>query len=337
MSINMFYGNGVLCLPEAVLEYLADAGGDHLKVLLCLAADRCAAPEVIAAKLDITPKKVAKAIEYWREAGVLKREMSEDASQACASSVPVAPKKGQTPGVRVEDSAAAIPAKTSSAPRYSTEELTALLESRGELTALLDECAGVFGKVFSMHEIGILLGILDYLGVDGEYLLLLLAHCAKLGKKSVRYVEKMALELYDEGITDPKMLQECIKQKEQMAEVEGKIRSLFGINSRALTAKEKKLIGTWLFTYHYDLPIITRAYEMTVDATGNASMPYAGAILDRWAAADLHTLSDIEKADAERAAQGKSTGKPGNSFDTDDFFGAALQRSFGEDFKPNKK
>ncbi len=326
MNVKWNYGHRVICLPEAVIDCLADADADTLKVLLCLAQSPDISKEELAARLDITPKKVTKALSLWQGAGVLcsdetVKEQTETAKK----------KTGVTGNISTVESSP-VP-QTTTVPHYTTEELTALLESRRELSGLIDECSRVLGKVLSTHEVSVLLSLMNYLNVDGEYLLLMLAYCAGIGKKSMRYIESLAVSLYDEGIVDLVSLQECLKQKEQRIAAEGSIRTLFGMNSRALTAKEKKLIDTWLFTYHYDLDIITRAYEMTVDAIGKPSIPYAGSILERWAAADLHTLADIEAADAARTAQGKQV-SAGNSFDTDDFFGAALQRSFGEDFKP---
>ena len=325
MNVTIHYGDGVLCLPRAVLDSLTDADGDTLKVLLTLAANTAATEQDVAGVLDITPKKVAKAIAFWQDAGLLDTD-GKPAKQS-------APQTATPP--KAEKNTVQTVVSTPVRQHYTTEQLTALLEERRELTALIDECSRVLGKVLSTHEISVLLSLINDLGIDGEYLLLVLAYCAGIGKKSMRYIETLTTSLYDEGILDLAALQECLKRKEQKASAEGHIRTLFGMSSRALTAKEKKLIDTWLFTYRYGMDIITRAYEMTVDAIGKPSIPYANSILERWAAADLHTLAEIEAADAARAAQGKAT-TAGNSFDTDDFFGAALQRSFGEDFTPSK-
>ncbi len=226
-------------------------------------------------------------------------------------------------------------ADLSALPRYTITELTALLESRRELSALIDECSRVCGKILNTHEINILLGLLDYLNLDGDYLLLLLAYCTKIGKNNLRYAEKLTLSLYDDGITDVSTLQEYLKRREEREQVEGQIRRLFGMSSRALTTKEKKMIDAWLFTYHYGMDIITRAYEITVNATGNASVPYANSIMERWAAAGLHTLAEIEAADSpEQRVTDAQKIAPGKSFDIDDFFNAALRRSFGDDYIP---
>ncbi len=336
MKIKIHYGNEVLCLPQAVVPLLGRADGDAVKVLLYLAAKGGTSRDKIATELAISPDTVNQAVAFWRGTGLI--DTDTDGRKRAAP--PAESATDATGSIRVEDSAKPIRSganASASLPRYTTEELSALLESRRELAALIDECSHVFGKVFSTHEVSILLGIVDYLNVDGEYLLLLLAHCAKIGKKSVRYVETVAFSLYDDGVTDLATLQERLKKREQMEEQEGKIRALFGLNSRALTTKERKMIETWLFTYQYGQDVITRAYEMTVDAIGKPSIPYTNSILERWAAAQLHNLEQIEQAEASRTGRGATPTSPGNSFDTDDFFDAALKRSFGDDFQPTGK
>ncbi len=330
MNVTIHYGNGVLCLPEDVLAHLENdkVNSDTLKVLLCLAADRETSIEDIASRLDITQKKVSAALAFWQETGLI-------ALEGAPSPKPSKPARAVSeaqdePVVRTVQSA---PKPAPTIPRYTTDELATLLETRRELSELVDECSRVFGKVLNTHEVGILLGIVDHLDVSGEYLLLVLAHCVTMGKRSMRYVETVALSLYDEGITDTAMLEERLKQREQLAAAEGKIRTMFGIGSRALTSKEKKHIESWLSVMHFDLDVITHAYEITVTSTEKPTIPYANAILERWAAEGLHTLAEIEAADAKRTAQGKPT-TAGNSFDTTDFFGDALKRSFGEDFAP---
>ncbi len=328
MNVTVHYGDGVLCLPQAVLDRLSDVNGDTLKVLLSLAADPSLSVDELACRLDITTKKVAAALTFWQENGIISTD-----GAPMPSKKPTRPTVEATEDKSTVRTAASSPKLSPSAPRYTTDELAALLESRRELSELVDECSRVLGKVLNTHEIGILLGIVDYLGVSGEYLLLLLAHCVTMGKKSVRYVETVALSLYDEGVTDTAMLEERLMQREQLAAAEGKIRAMFGIGSRALTSKEKKQVEGWLSTMKFDLDVITRAYEMTVAAIQTPTIHYANSILERWAASGLHTLAEIEEADAKRASQGKPT-TAGNSFDTADFFGDALKRSFGEDFVP---
>lgn len=326
MKFQINYGNGVLCLPRAVLSLLDRADEGAIKVLLHIASGEGSSVSHMAQTLSMESDAVKEAIAFWRGAGLIMSEGSEAKGSA-------APTRVTVPAPETEPVKKPTPAPTT-LPRYTTEELSALLEQRAELSDLVDECSRTFGKIFNTMEVSTLLGMVDYLSLDGEYLLLLLAHCVKMGKKSVRYAEKLAFSLYDEGITDLAALQERLKRQEQMADVEGKIRTLFGISSRALTTKEKKLIDAWLSDMKYGMDVITRAYEITVDAIGKSSIPYTNSILERWATAGLRTLAEIEEAERQRAEAGKTPQEAGNSFDTDEFFGAALSRSFGGDFTP---
>ena len=89
----------------------------------------------------------------------------------------------------------------------------------------------------------------------------------------------------------------------------------------------------------FDIDIIKLAYNVTVDAKGSPSIAYVNSVLANWNRDGLRTADAIEKAQEEfKAAKNKTGKKSGDSesgsFDTDDFFNAALRRSFGEDFKP---
>ena len=108
---------------------------------------------------------------------------------------------------------------------------------------------------------------------------------------------------------------------------------MFGMKARALTSRESKCLKGWI-AMGYGIEVIRLAYEMTVNATNEPSVPYANAILERWNAEGWRTLEEIqaqldaEKAKKEGAAATDSDGHSvlGNSFDTDDFFKAALER-----------
>ena len=194
---------------------------------------------------------------------------------------------------------------------------------------------------------------MDYLGLDWEYVLILLAYCKKLLERrgssgSLHYVETVAFNFYDEGIHTPEALQEKIRQLDLMAETESKLRKLFGIGTRTLTATEKRTFSAWLYDFNYGLDIIQKAYEITVDTIGEPKLKYMNSILSKWNSEKLDTLEAI---DAYQAEHGKEQGKkapgqranqkpgtrPGGSFDTEDFFGDAVRRSFGEDFDPEGK
>lgn len=201
-----------------------------------------------------------------------------------------------------------------------------MMEQRASLRLLADESQRIFGKIFNLHELNILFGLVDYLKLDEEFILLLLAHCKRIEMKSMRSVERYAISLIDSGIETAAALEERVQVIEEAHTLEGQVRTIFGLKSRALTSKEKKMLENWI-SYGYGEEMIRRAYEMTVNATGEPSLPYANSILERWHSEGINTPGEADREQTERSAK-KSAPSPGSSFDTDDFFEAALQRSF---------
>ena len=324
MSLQFVYGNGVLALPAAVLPHCSRATKKDLAVLMALACDPLLGADTEGAKgraaaaLSVSMGDVEAAIGFWRGAGIL--------ADADAAATPVQPVQAVQPVQTGEKEVPKVVAD-GGLPAYSTEELAGVLERRQGLSALIDECQRVMGKVFNTREIGMIAGLRDYLELTEEYIILLLSHCVRMEKKSMRYVEKMAISLHDEGVTEASDLEERLQRIEVMSSAIGKIRTMFGLSSRALTAKEKGMVENWLCVMKYEDDVLRAAYEVMVNAIGKASIPYANSILERWHAAGYRTLADVEQAIA--AYRQQKTNAQG-SFDVDDFFEAALKRSYGD-------
>ncbi len=316
MRIEFCFGDRVAVLPAAITAHLHKASKKDIAILLLLAAepvaqlDLAAAVAAIAARGEYTAAEIEGALAFWRGTGLLCT--CEQGGQMPVTPAPEAPVSAP----RV------IPER--GLPSYSTEELSSILARREGLAQLLDDCQQAFGKIFNTNEIAIIAGLVDYLGLTGEYVLLLLTHCRNMEKRSLRYVEKMAITLHDEGVHGARELEERLHRIETMASATGRVRAIFGITSRALTSKEKAMIERWVCEMKLDEEMLTRAYEMTVDAIGKPSMPYANKILERWFADGYKTVEDVERAlaDYKRKKNG------GSSFDVDEFFEAALRRTY---------
>ncbi|MBO7341129.1 MAG: DnaD domain protein [Clostridia bacterium] len=318
MRIEFSFGDRVAVLPAAITAHLHKATKKDMAILLTLAADPAAqldldaAVAAITARGEYTPAEIEGALAFWRGTGLVRTD--GQATQPSATPAPDAP----APAVRV--------VAEKGLPSYSTEELTSILARREGLAQLLDDCQQAFGKIFNTSEIAIIAGLVDYLGLTGEYVLLLLTHCRSMEKKSLRYVEKMAITLHDEGVHGVRELEQRLQSIEIMASAAGRVRAIFGITARALTSKEKAMIERWVCEMKFDEGMLTRAYEMTVDTIGKPSMPYANKILERWFADGYKTVEDVDRALAEY----KRKKNGGSSFDVDEFFEAALRRTYAK-------
>lgn len=316
-SIVFNYNTGVVVIPGFALDYVDKAKKFDIKVLMLMSSSEKYREGKfvleITKALNCEENDVEASIAFWRGTGVISvvGETLEEKKdiQRKVEVVENTPKR----------------AKVSELPQYTSTELNALLKKHQNVIGLIDECQNILGKIFTASEIKVLMALVDYLGLDNDYILVLMHHCARKEIKSMRYIEKMAVTCLDEGFVEAAVLQEALCAKEEKMELEGKIRGVFGIGGRKLTIKEKKQVETWIGEYKYDLDVIEKAYEITVNATSKPSVHYANAILEKWYVNGIKTVEDVNELLAKRELE---RGGEGSSFDVDEFFQAALDRSY---------
>jgi len=323
MGIKINYGNGVLVIPKEALSVFNRAKKEDIELLLNICSHEgevCCneSMDTLAELCGVSRAEVEKSLAFWYGTGII--ELSNENKSVKKS---VVKEKSDISSDKKTDKLIS----TDELPKYSSEELANLLENRKSYVDLINECQNTIGKIFNQHEISILLGLCDYLSLDNEYILLLCAHAVKMGKPSMHYIEKQAFSLYNDGIVLADVLEERLKNIEDMAENESEIRSMFGMKSRSLTAKEKKYISEWLGKYKFNASMIRLAYEITVDKINEPSINYTNAILTRWYENDIKTPKDAENAMAEHKSGSDNT-TAFNSFDTDEFFAAALKHGY---------
>ncbi len=320
------YGNTEL--PTNLGEILSNADEGDLKILiaLMLAADQngeIAEDFSVAQTLGIEQSEVDAAIKFWRGAGLLSGTARTKKSDVPIISEKTDKKKPETIETAHRDGAVE---KNTGLSSYGTEELATLLEKRTVTAQFINEAQRVFGKTFNSYDTGIVVGLIDQLGFEEEAVLAILSYVTRIGKKGLRYTEKVALAFYDDGYTRAADVIEHIKVIENSHEVIVKIKQLFGFGSRELSKTEKQLFEKWTQKFGYDIDVIRRAYEITVDRKQKVIPKYTDAILEAWYVAGLRTDEEIEKY--EKAQHSKEEGQLGTkSYDLDDFFDAALQRS----------
>lgn len=320
MKLTFNYGQQVVVLPlQPLLARAEQATKRDLKLLLVLAADARvredydAEADRIAAEAGVTRSQLDQALRFWQGTGVIDVTGEEEIEAAPAAETKAdAPKK---PLARAE-----------ALPDYTSDQLSQLLETRTEARSLIDAAQQTCGRMFTTMEVSVVLGMLDALGLEEEYILTLLAWCTQHGKKSIRYAEKMALSLCDEEeIRDAEALNRYLREREAKEGAISRLRTMFGADARSLTQKEKNAITRWLDSFGYGEEIIARAYEMTVNAIAKPSIPYADSILTRWHSEGITTIEDI---DADTRARSEAKGGTPSSFDTDEYFEDALKRSY---------
>lgn len=320
MKVSLQFGTAVVALPRAIIDYLDKADPLTLKLYLHLANDVSLCEDfdkkAFAKHFAVTEKEVEAALAFWQNAGLLTLD-ADGAQKATKSAVRVSKK--------TSESGESVTVVSSDAmPNYTGREIEAIMSENPSLHQLVDECQKIAGKVFGAHEINRVIGMADVLRLDQDSILLLFGYAESLGKCSVNYVVKIAQSLVSEGVSTYAEVEAYIAGKERVHTVEGIIRRLGGLGSRAFSAKESRFITAWS-EYDFSEEILTLAYEVTVNNTGEFAFPYMNKILVNWHEAGYKTKKEIE--DAIGSYREKKAESTGASFDVDEFFEAALKRA----------
>lgn len=318
MASKLNYGTNPFVCPEIPEQAILGADPEALRLLLLIAQDKdlLSAPlETLAERAGLSKERTKKALASLGGLGLISIDLPELSAKKEAPKPEVEPPKKEEKKTKVSE-----------LPTYTDAEFAALLEKRSELSELITEAQNTLGKIFNVNETKILVSLAEEFGFDEEFLLVLLDFCRKNDRKNLRYIEKLATSLYDSDVRTTEALVEYLHRREAQDTAQGKVRSIFGIGSRALTGKEKDFIARWTETYGFDFPMIEKAYEITVNNTSKPSLSYANKILESWYSEGLKTPEEVDGAQAKKNGE-----KPaGMSFDVDEFFKAALERSYRE-------
>ena len=303
------YGTAVTVIPSSAAEKII-SGNASLTDIRVLTAVLMEGGEVtvktVAEKTGLAESSVEASMAFWRGVGAI----------------------GETNAVS-EESAVKKPAKETK-PKYTGTEISELLgKDGGRIKEMIDICQQLMGRIFNTVETSTMVSLCDWLGLSSDYVVTLCQYL--VGKKpgcSVRYIEKAAADMSSKGIITIDDLDAYLKEMELYDGIAGKLRSWLGIGNRVYTQKENGMIKRWARDFGYGEDTIRYAYEITVDAKGAFSFDYANAILENWYTSGVRTKEDAENAVNRYKSEKERKNKSGGSFDTDEFFGLALKRSY---------
>lgn len=316
-------------------EYMAKAPGDYVKIYLYLLRLMQAGKQVttsdIADHFDITEKDLCRAFKYWIKEEVLRLvydgkllvgitllPLKSGVEETLVHNDPFA-NMAQFQHEQDEKKRSAVTVKRSAVEQSAVEptsvpqkrELTpkdlADLTSNTDFSQLLYLLETYLGKTITQSESKTLAYIYDDLEFSTELLEYLIEYCIMNNKKSVRYMEKVAISWYTEGITDVETAKEATLNYNTMYST---VLKALGIVRRSATNLEISYIDTWHRQMGFDTPIIVEACKRAmVLKPKDANFPYVNGILENWHRQNVHTLAEINKLDQEFYNSKKKTAR----------------------------
>lgn len=298
-------------------EYMKDANDAQLKVYLYLLrmmnAHLATSVSDIADKFNHTEKDVIRALKYWEKNHLLDLDYDEDktlvgihirdldtgdnikgrrSSAPASSFVPMPAASVHAESSNPEAPSVTAPSSPLAKPAYSADQLREF-KRREDTAQLLFIAESYIGKPLTPSEMKTILYFTDVLHFSDDLIDYLIQYCVDKGKKDFKYIEKVAVNWAEEGITTPTQAQEKAFLYDK--NVYSIMREL-GKNN-VPTPKEAEYITRWIKEYGFANDVIFEACERTVMATDKNRFEYADRILSSWHEQDVHHKSDIYKID----------------------------------------
>ena len=313
-----------------ISEYVPGANGEFVKVYLYLLhlmslRSNNISISLLADTFNQTEADIMRALRYWDSLDVISlsfngpgnglsnivlRDIKHTGQAANAMADPIAAESAsvnstssyQTETVRAakpdikqtEVIYTAEPSKVS----YSKEQLNGFL-ANDNFSMLLFVIEQYMGRPLSTKETTSIVYVYDGLKLSTDLIEYLFEYCVEHNKKSINYIEKVALSWASKNIHT---IAEAKEETSNHTDYVYQIMKAFGLSNREPAQHEKAMIAKWADTYCFDTDMIIEACNRTIKAIHQPSFEYADTILANWKNSNVSSLEDVKKADAAYAA-----------------------------------
>ena len=323
---------GVTLLSNSFIDnYMKDANDAQLKIYLYLlrklGAGQAASVSEIADFFNHTEREVLRSLKYWEKLKLLAIEYDESKNVSGIRFL-----KGTDEPPAVTEKAEEAPAEKADPykkPSYSADQLSAF-KNKENIRQLFFIAESYMGRQLSVSDMKSILYLSDCLHFSDDLIDYLLQYCVDRGKKDFKYIEAVALNWAQSGVTTPKQAEKFAAKYDKSVYT---IMKELGKNN-APTKKELEYIIRWTKEYGFSQDIIAIACERTVLATDSHRFEYAEGILSNWKKEDVHHKSDIQRIDAQyqKSRQSRSTSSTVSSSQvSSNRFNQFAQRSYDYD------
>ncbi|MBO4769440.1 MAG: DnaD domain protein, partial [Clostridia bacterium] len=273
-----------------------------LLLLLCKDKSMCSAADItdISSKLCVTESDVILAFEKLAEAKLLREDNT----------------------IRV----------------MSGLEISQIIDENDTIRNVIEECAKICGLVnLNNSDKSKIISLLNDLKMDGAALVLLFSYFDDFMRQNgehvtVSYVTKAAYRLKLKTVNE---ITDYIDREHEKNSISLKLKKLFGVGKRQLSAKETEFFRLWTEEWQMPFDLIKEAFDRAVDSGSGNLYPYTSAILSDWHNKGVKTVDEIPESSPpvddmsqkkKRREKQKDNGLY-HSFDNDDYVRIMLKRS----------
>jgi DnaD/phage-associated family protein len=218
-------------------------------------------------------------------------------------------------GLLAPAAAEAPPAPADERPAYQRADVADRLEKSADFRSLTAEVERKLGKRLTTPDIGILLGLNDYLGLPADVIYLLVCHCAERVQRrygegrrpGMKQIEKEGYAWARMGIDTQAEAAAYLKRYAERQGMLPRYMHALQLGDRMPAPSEEKYLAAWQ-EMGFSPEAVALAYDKTVLKCHELKWAYCNGILKRWHEAGLHTPEEIQAGD--RPAGSRQTAPP---------------------------
>ena len=193
-------------------------------------------------------------------------------------------------------------------PVYQQSEIADELDRDAEFSSLVAAVEKLLGKRLKTPDMGVLLGLKDYLGMPADVIYLLANHCIERMQRrygegrrpTLRQIEKEGYAWARKGIDNQASAAEYLRQyAERQATMPQYMQALQLGDRRPVNSEEKYLVAWQEMGFAPDA--VALAYDKTVMKCHELKWAYLNAILKRWHEKGIHTAAEAVELDRPAA------------------------------------
>jgi DnaD/phage-associated family protein len=247
----------------------------------------------IASALNLLESDVMHAFSYLYEKGCI--EFKDNVVLFTSQKAPapaVVPASATLPVTPPVVPAATQP--SAPAPRSSYRDIASLISANKNLSEMCMLAQNVLGKTLNSSDLETLYWFYDGLHFSPEVILMLLEYCVSKDKRSMKYIEKVAISWHERHITTIEEVEHFMEDEEHRDHYFYSLKKIFGIHNRDLTKTEENYLTAWLNDYQMSEEMVALAYEYCILQTNKLSFPYMDSIIRRWHKQNITTIQAAE-------------------------------------------
>ena len=228
--------------------------------------------------LNLTENDVIRALNYWEKQSLLEIKRTNDGT--------------------IYDISILNPASDGASANFNFVISPSYVDEKEDFKWIVSIVEKYMERPLSSMDVDVAAFLYDNLHFPSDLIFYLYEYCISKGKKNSKYIEKVAINWAEKGIST---VADADNYLAAFNRDYTEVMRAFGLSSAPAPA-QKKFIDAW-YSYGFSTEIIKEACNRTMIDLNEPNFKYANGILENWRDLGVFTSEDILKADSSHSSR----------------------------------